>query len=202
MPGEIQPSLGMPGEPPRGDVPRLADDWADVQIPGRILAEMLGCRESHLGQNWGKALVRAGRGLYRLDTVRRVVELIHARQSRRGGRSGVSPEDMAEYWRLRNEKLKVETERIRRRTHDAIERVRRNAADEILDELEPLIHEFREKVANHSPEAIEAHNAWCLSLAREIEQRRAALAALPDDEEALASAVARRPPALPSPGDA
>jgi hypothetical protein len=140
-----------------------------VQVPAEVLAQMLGCRQTNLRQNYGDALMPcADRGLYLLESVPRAVERLRARRGR-GGRSSAEEEN---YLALRNEKIKDETLRIRLASRDYVAKLKQHARDEVIDELSDLAVRLREEVRVLPAELIEAHNRWVSDLA----DRLAALA--------------------------
>jgi hypothetical protein len=158
---------------------RLDDERREVEVPGEILAELLGCRQTNLRQNYGAALVPCeARGLYRLETVPRAVETLRQKRSKGGALTA----DQEENLRLRNAKLRADTQRIRLATRDALERVKAHAREELLDELTDLTAMLREEIRGLPAELVEAHNRWIGQLARTLEAKRNQQAVLTEED--------------------
>lgn len=174
-----QPSLFGPGVLP-GSAARLDAEWREVEVPAEILAEMLGCRQTNLRQNYGEALVPStDRGLYRLETVARAVERL--RTSGRGKR-GKSTEDELEYQRLRNEKIRADTHKTRCATRDFVRQLKEHVTNEVLDELADPIVALRDEVRALPAELVDAFNRWVETMAEKIEAKRRVAATLSEED--------------------
>lgn len=149
-------------------------------MPAEILAEMLGCRQTNLRQNYGEALVPStDRGLYRLETVARAVERL--RTSGRGKR-GKSTEDELEYQRLRNEKIRADTHKTRCATRDFVRQLKEHVTNEVLDELADPIVALRDEVRALPAELVDAFNRWVETMAEKIEAKRRVAATLSEED--------------------
>lgn len=178
-PNKKQPGLFGPGVLP-GSAVRLDAEWREVEVPAEILAEILGCRQTNLRQNYGEALVPCEvRGLYRLETVPRAVERL--RGAGRGKR-GRSTEDELEYQRLRNDKIRADTHKTRCATRDFVQRLKDHAREELLDELSELAAVLRDEVRGLPAELVDRHNRWIEALAERIEAKRREAATLTDED--------------------
>jgi len=160
----VQLSLGIPGGAP-DSTDRLAADWREVEVPSAVLAAMLGCRSSHLQQNYGHALVASRRGLYRLESVARAVQMLHERESTREDELAGNQE----FLRLRNAKIRTETHRIELATSDFVARLKKRAREEIFDELADLCVRLRDEVSGMPAEMVAAHNAYIEAVAARLD---------------------------------
>ena len=154
-----------------GEPARLGDDWREALVTSKDLAEMLGCRPTHLQQNYGEALLPVRRGLWKLESVSRALAVLIERCEDTAETSDANVQRL----RLRAEKLRADIAKTSGETADFTQRLRRLAADEMLDEFAELSDRLRDEVKQLPPPLVEAHNAFVRRVAALIEAKARSL---------------------------